>query len=153
MAKIKLNENEMLGLVHLAMENVKPESKKTIKISLNELKQVVRNVLSEYRSNMDNTYTVQKHYEIETNITDPITEEFVVLDFTIEGVLEYSDMGIGSYEFQGSSGYDEGWAYQVVSYKLLEGSYNTNYEELILNWVKKNSFEIESDLKEIAENN
>lgn len=63
MAKIKLTEDELRGLIQEAISNVKSsEQPKKIKVKLSELKEVVKSVLKEYKHNPTPGFNVEADF-------------------------------------------------------------------------------------------
>lgn len=151
MAKIKLTENEITSLIREAIENVKLQEKKpeSIRVGLNEIRSIIKKAILEYR-NTEQRYEVEADYAIDGRYDEQL-DEIETINFSIKGIVDYVDDGIGSYEFQGTPGFQEDWDYKVRKYDLIEGTYDPRKKEEIKLWMSENYEQIESDLIRQAE--
>lgn len=151
MAQIKLTEGEIKSLIREAIERVKTqeEKPKTIKINFSELRSVVKKALTEYR-NRGVSHEIDLDYGVDGEYNEELGEN-EILEFSIRGFVDYVDQGIGSYEFQGTRGFNEDWGYQVRNYGLIEGSYDPAKKIQIDLWIDQNSEQIKADLIREAE--
>jgi hypothetical protein len=82
-----------------------------------------------------------------------IGDDLITVDFTCE--LQWENNGIGSYEFWGSRGYDEGDNYVVLNHlKWDESIYTKEQNEAIQTYINNddNWFKIEDSVAEIIYN-
>lgn len=112
-----------------------------IKINESELKTLIKKVLSEYKTKLnESNLTVEVEMETENGS-----------QFTIAGELSYEDHGIGSYEFWGQSARDTQYYLEVEDYHLIENSYNEEDLDDINQWINQNEDKIKEELLSKAE--
>lgn len=75
----------------------------------------------------------------------PINDSYEEISVTIIAEYEKVDMGIGSYEFWGETGYDSRIGYEFIAFTPKEGTYNPDFLPIINNWINNNNEFIEDE--------
>jgi hypothetical protein len=73
------------------------------------------------------------------------------IPFTVTGKLNWTDQGIGGYEFWGAKGTDIHMAWEVNDFYLKEGSYDERYKQQINSWLDKNDDAVMDKLMDTAD--